>query len=228
MDARGQVSLTFDGCLQGHLELVAPLLAARNLPATFYAYPTNVLACLRAWEEVAANGNEIGNGCLLGATQTDGSLPNWPLQAVADEIESCDLLLAELFGTDSRRTFAYPWGSPICGLGDDYRFAVKARHAHARSGVEGHNRLGSTDFSYLRAVLSNDLSGPKLIQLASAGLADKEWVIFAFEGIGEGERAIDLHAFKELIAWLPPDLVRNVQDGVESWQSRHSSTSIRS
>ncbi|MBX7132854.1 MAG: polysaccharide deacetylase family protein [Fimbriimonadaceae bacterium] len=218
MSAPRLVSLTFDGTSLGHLEVAAPLLEQHGMRGTFYADPATLLTHVEGWRAVAGRGHEIGNGCLVGAAQPDGSLPQWPLQTVADEIDISDALLSDLFPTVEHRSFGYPWGNPVCGTGEDYRFAVKAHYAVARSGTEGRNLPVKTDPLYIRTILAEGHSGEDLIRLAKPAIEGKEWVVFAFRGIGEGEAAVDLSAFQMLLDELGGAEVLPLIEAVDRWQ----------
>jgi peptidoglycan/xylan/chitin deacetylase (PgdA/CDA1 family) len=196
--AQRLVSLTFDGTTIGHLEVVAPLLRRLGLSATFYACSENLLRAVRDWQEVAAAGFEIGEGCLISAARSDGYVP-LTRTAIAAELEASAELLEGLF--PGPRSFGFPWGAPSCVDGD-YRDLVAGRYDLARAGMEGRNTKTATDFAFLRCLPCEGYSGPELIDLAENGLAAEEWVIFAFCGVGEGERAVDLGAFTALAEHL--------------------------
>lgn len=217
MSAPRLVSLTFDGTTLGHLEVAVKMLDERGMRGTFYADPAALLENIEGWRGAAARGHEIGNGCLITAAQPDGSLPQWPLQTVADEIDISEALLTDLFPTVEHRSFGYPWGNPVCGTGEDYRFAVKAHFSVARSGTEGRNLPTKTDPLYVRTILAEGHSGDDLIRLAGPALAGKEWIVFAFRGIGEGDRAVDLAAFRALLDALVDVQIMPLIEAVDVW-----------
>lgn len=200
MATRGKVTLTFDGTRLGHLEVVAPLLDRFGFLGTFFADPAHLLQSARDWQEVALRGHEIGNGCLVDAALADGALPSWTLDAVAGEIAETEDLLADLFPDVPGRSFGYPIGIPACADGD-YRTVVRDRYAVARAGIDGLNPPDA-DPTYLRALFPESWTGSEMIEMARKGLAKGDWVVFAFDGVGEGRRAVDLAAVRELLEWL--------------------------
>lgn len=192
------VSLTFDGTTLGHLEVVAPILRNLGLTGTFYARAENLLCAVRDWQEVAAAGFEIGDGCLSAVARPDGFVAMCR-EAIADELRESADLLDHLF--EGPHSFGFPWGTPTCEDGE-YRDVVTAAYPVARSGVEGHNTKTDTDFGYLRCIPCEGYSGSELVDLAENALAADEWILFAFDGIGEGEPSVDRNAFLALAEHL--------------------------
>jgi hypothetical protein len=198
---RAAVSLTYDGALRNHLEVVTPALTQRGLRATFYAYPLRLLESPEGWRVAYRQGHEIGNGCLLGACQPDGSLPGWTPEMVALDIDMMETLLLEVFG-DGEHSFGYPCGSPRCEGAVDYREAVLAFGLVARSGIDGFNSPLSCDLTYLSCVHSFQFERDELLSIAEMALERGMWAIFAFEGVGEGEHGCDIEAHHALLDWL--------------------------
>lgn len=199
--AEGAISLSYDRMLACHREVVLPELTKRQIPATFFADPTALLDSIDTWREAFARGHEIGNGCLLSAASDDGSLPLWTPDMIDEDIEVAESLLEELFGI-REPTFAFPWGPPRCARRMDYRQVVEMRGLVARSGTTGTNPPGSCYRSYLKMVPVDGQSASTLIELAEGAVRRGEWIIFAFEGVGEGRRSVDLKAHRDLLAWI--------------------------
>lgn len=99
------VSLTFDGATSDQ-SVVAPMLAARNLPGTYFVNSQRVGAAGHLnWADLAAlrtAGHEIG-----GMSATNAWLPGLPLEQVRHEVcDDRDALLARGFTV---RSFAHPY-----------------------------------------------------------------------------------------------------------------------
>ncbi|MCW5940029.1 MAG: polysaccharide deacetylase family protein [Fimbriimonadaceae bacterium] len=192
---KGVVSLTYDGTLTEHGSVVFPQLEAAGLKATFYAEPALMLDSIQTWRAAQAAGHEIGNGCLVAAALPDGSLPAWTPEMIADDIEECGRLLAELFPSQGPTSFAYPLGEPRCADYEDYRPVVEKRCAVCRSGETGRNDLRSPDLLRLRVVpvpADNILGVTKVLERA---FDDPDWVVLSFE-------TVDPSAHQSLIDWL--------------------------
>src|SRR4051812_41101319 len=85
--ARCAVSLTYDGALPDHLELVRPTLNRMGMHGTFYVTPEGLLERLPEWQAAIQEGHEIGSHSLHGVSAEDGSLPNWNLEMVHGDLE---------------------------------------------------------------------------------------------------------------------------------------------
>lgn len=195
---QGAVSLTYDGSRLGHLELVVPVLRKTGMHATFFVDLHLALEHVYGWRSVVASGHELGNGCLLNS----GDLLSWTPSMIGEEIASSDEGIQDVFGPIKQCPFAFPFGPTICGGYHDYREVIGHPNRFVRSGNDGFNSPRNCNFQYLTCIRAADMSGPELISLASEAVRNGDWIIFAFEGIGEGENAIDLGAHQSLILWL--------------------------
>jgi len=201
MATAGHVSLTYDGALLCHLETALPHLDAYGLKGTFFAEPALLLDHLPEWVQAAAAGHEIANGALHGATLPDGSLPGWTPGMVADDLKEAKLLIEELFPAQARHSFGFPWGRPLSD-GVDVSSAARGLYPVVRSGEPGINRFSELDPGYLRCVRCDGLSAAEMIEFAQTAAEPGVWVVLAFEGVGEGERAIDAEAHRRLCEHL--------------------------
>ncbi len=196
------VSLTYDGTLPGHLEVVVPQLQTFGLLGTFYADPASLLDDYPAWNRAALSGHEIGNGALIGAALPDGSLPAWTEEMICDDLSEADDLIEELFPEQASHSIGLPWGKALCGNDQSYLRAIAGSHPVIRTGEPGLNKPNQTNLRALRMVPMEDLEADQMIEAVRIGIQHQAWVILAFEGVGEGHRAIDSECHRRLLGFL--------------------------
>lgn len=68
--------------------------------------------------------------------------------------------------------------------------------------MEGHNNPTNIAPKYLKCIRSEGLNFIELRNLGQESLNRGEWVIYSFDGIGEGERAIDAKTHEDLVNWI--------------------------
>lgn len=198
---RCAVSLTYDDALPVHRERVAPLLAARNLSATFNVFAhSGFTDDAASWKHVAGLGHELGNHTLFHPCRREPAerfpwlAPHYDLchytrQRWADEMRVANCLLRLLDG-QSERTF----GNTCC---------------HTTIGQGAHevplDDLIATLFVAARGAQSDTIITPDALRYTALGhfsgdaktvcelqqrieLAQEQggWIIFMFHGVGEG------------------------------------------
>ncbi|MBS1704779.1 MAG: polysaccharide deacetylase family protein [Armatimonadetes bacterium] len=190
------ISLTYDGGLIDHSELVLPQLDDLGFKGTFYVPNDFLIESGEDWREMARNGHEIGIGTLFDpylSTSED------TFEANLMDVHTGAQLVWEL--TQSRTTLGIPWL-------DDSSFdllqvqrELVTQYPVVRSGSEGLNTqdLRWNDLKILRC---EEYSGRELIQLARKAIESKAWAIFSFRGVGVGEPSVDLRAHFELMTFL--------------------------
>ncbi|MBS1707441.1 MAG: hypothetical protein JSS65_01830 [Armatimonadetes bacterium] len=196
------VSLSYDGTLLCHLHTALPALDRHGLKGTFYAEPTLLLESVTEWREAQLAGHEIGNGCLFGSTLPDGSLPAWTPQMIVEDVEEADFLLEELFPEQDDHSLGMPWGRDSCADGQSYLAEVSQLFNVVRTGVTGLNPLPRPDCQRLQCVPTADFTGRQLADVAQTAVRNAAWAIFAFEGIGTGDNAIDAAAHDYFLSYL--------------------------
>lgn len=196
----GLVSLSYDGALVCHLETAFPQLEEAGLKGTFYCEPALLLENLPEWASVLACGHELGNGSLHGAVLEDGSLPGWSLQMVEEDVSEARALIEDLFPEQKAHSFGFPWG---LGLSDglDVSPAVREVYSVVRLGTYGVN-VPPVDTQRVLCVPCDGLDSLELVSLARRSAEDGAWVVFSFEGVGVGERAVDACAHRDLCIYL--------------------------
>src|SRR5687767_8382664 len=113
---KAAISLTFDGGLLEHWELVAPILAEHEFRATVFVTVPNLLERPEAWRKVAAAGHEIGSHSHFGIS-TNGNLPAWTLEMVEDDLRLTDKGILEILGSRVE-SFALSGSETTCAEGD--------------------------------------------------------------------------------------------------------------
>lgn len=202
MSVSAVISLTYDGTQWCHLGTVIPQLEAAGFLGTFYADPVMLMENLPEWQAAQVRGHEIGNGCLIGSALPDGSLPAWTPAMILDDIEEADFLLEELFPDQPDHSFGMPWGEARCAADTDYLPTVAHAFNVIRTGERGVNQPGEFDLKALRSLPMEDLTGSQLIEVCRLAIHQGGWSIFAFDGVGMGDRAVDAADHAELIEFL--------------------------
>ena len=200
MTTDGLVSLSYDGALLCHLETALPHLEEVGLKATFYCEPALLLENLPEWAHVLASGHELANGALHGAVMEDGSLPGWTLQMVREDVIEAKALLEDLFPEQPDHSFGFPWGKALSD-GTDVTSAAQDVYPVVRLGEHGVNKA-PWEPRGLNCVQCDDLDSSELIAIAKQALEPGSWVVFSFEGVGAGDRAVDAAAHRDLCLFL--------------------------
>lgn len=193
--APAAISLAFDGLATDLVAEVRTMLRHADVKATFFVSPTEVLRDLAAWQAVAQDGHEIGNGCLHDATD-GGSLPNWTLRTVEQELFMAHSFLEDFFPDQEARSFLYPGPATSCGQGS-YRSIVEAAYPYAVVALQGVNEPTAN----LHSLLSCDASS-----IGAAG-----WSIVRIQSVA------DLRPGIEAAGWTAP--VSVVAAYLESWRT---------
>lgn len=196
------LSLSYDGTQLCHLETVVPHLQRYGLRGTFYAEPAMLLENLPDWQEVQAQGHEIGNGCLLASALPDGSLPAFTPAMISEDAEESDFLLDDLFPDQAGSSFGMPWGEDRCAGNLSYLPYLAKLFNVIRSGERGINPLSEISLQSLKCLPMEDLESQQMLELVRLASHQNCWAILAFDGVGCGDRAIDAFAHEDLCAYL--------------------------
>lgn len=206
--------MSYDGGDVSHLETATPCLDALGLRATFYAPPTRILDSPTRWRELALAGHEIGDASLFDAASPDGFLHDWSAEMVERDLAMAESFHVELFGSRARHSFAYPVRRTQEPADDDrldiramqqtamVRPVVRKYFDVARASTDGYNDPASCDALALRCVRAMDCNADELALLARRAVDAGAWVIFAFDGVGIGDPAIDAVEHAKFCLWL--------------------------
>jgi hypothetical protein len=207
---QGAVSLSYDGGDISHLETAASCLDALCLRATFYVPPTRILEAPVAWKALASSGHEIGNGGLFDGAGSDGLLHGWSPQMVENDLSMSEQFYRDTFPKNEKHSLALPLPA---GDGPDRRIELaqqatmirplfRDRFSVVRGTSDGYNAARDCDLRALRCFRIVDHTYEELVVLAEAARAAKSWAIFAFQGIGVGDPAIDAVDHAKFCLWL--------------------------
>jgi peptidoglycan/xylan/chitin deacetylase (PgdA/CDA1 family) len=224
------ISLTFDDGMDSHLTTAAPELEARDLRGTFYvpaagseddpSEPCTWRERLERFVPAAAAGHEVGNHtvrhpCSLNIdTEAEWgrsgiNLLDWTLEDIASDLAEAQRRIEAVFPDQSGTTFAYPCYESTVGKGRDRvsfipLVADMFVAGRARGGVFGGfgNDPRACDLHYLSSFGAERMPGPLMIGLVERTLACGRWSIFTFHGVAEGDLAVGLEDFRELLDHL--------------------------
>ncbi|HEY3780473.1 MAG TPA: polysaccharide deacetylase family protein [Fimbriimonadaceae bacterium] len=208
------ISLTYDGTREEHLQHVLPLLDALQIKATFFAYPPNLIGNLKDWKQAAANGHEIGNAFMYGATDPDGLVPHWPAQTLQTEFEESQELIKTL---DPNGSFAYPavrtiWSSEglpivdevvnktIVKVNEEMLSPFATQFQNARSPINGFNNPNDINPRAIKSIDADELDAEGLCVLAHVGISQQAWTVFVFNGLADSD--FDAEAHERFVKWL--------------------------
>lgn len=200
-----RISLTYDGGLVSHRELVLRRLHEQGLTATFFIDPVSLVEHWQTWHQAQRDGHEIGNGCLLPSAEPNGRLPGWDLDMVAGEILESQEAFLELLGTEPE-AFAYPWGLPEAESGGDYRGTVRPQFMWARSGQEFWNDEATLNPQYLGCFRVEGTDAEAALRYLDESVRRGAWAILAFPGIGDGEISCDQRVHEAILQHLRSEL----------------------
>jgi len=172
------VSFTYDGSTIGHAEIVLPALESFGFKGSFFIDPSEVLMRPQVWLDAHTAGHEMGNGGLLSEFAHDSD------RLVRETNE----FIVEFFKSPCQ-SIAQKWHE---------KSRINTQQ-FVRTGAEGINLLGSGQ--PIRALFCDDYSGAELIGFVEHAPQDG-WLVFAFQGIGEGEPSIDLSAHQQFLSYL--------------------------
>jgi peptidoglycan-N-acetylglucosamine deacetylase len=207
------VCLTYDDCLDVHLDKVIPALDSFGFKGTFYI-PGNS-ACLNnrmeEWRNAAKNGHELGNHTLFhpcfGKSMkrdwvgADYDLDIYSMQRIVDEIKTTNTLLKAIDGK-SKRTFAYTCGDKK--IGDENIWdKIKDEFVAAR-GVNGiMYSIKEVDVSEIGSYAMNNNSGEEMIDLVKQAMKNNSLMVFLFHGVGGGHSInVALEEHNKLLSFL--------------------------
>lgn len=227
---RAAISLSFDDGMDSHISTAAPELEARDLRGTFYVPAggsEDDSSEARSWRErlerfvpVAAAGHEVGNHtvrhpCSLNIdTEAEWgragiNLLDWTLEDIAADLTEAQRRIDAVFPEQAATSFAYPCYESTVGKGRDRVSFVPLVAdmfvaARARGGVFGGfgNDPHACDLHYLSSFGAERMPGPLMIGLVERTLARGRWSIFTFHGVAEGDLAVGLADFQELLDHL--------------------------
>jgi len=194
------VVLTYDDCLNVHLDKVIPALNARGFKATFYI-PGNAEALgnrIEDWRKAAKAGHELGNHTLFHPcignkagrewVSPDYDLNSYSINKLVQEIKLENTLLKAIDGKD-KRTFAYTCGDMSIG---DSSFVnqIKDDFSGARGIEMKYEKIEDMDLMNIGACFVYDQTTNQLIDMVKKAMETETLIVFLFHGVG-GEHSIN-------------------------------------
>jgi peptidoglycan-N-acetylglucosamine deacetylase len=203
--ATSALSLTFDGGLLEHWELVAPILSENEVRATFFVTVPALLENPAAWRKIVAEGHELGSHSHLNIS-TNGVLTSWTLGMVEEDLKMVDKGILEVAGAIPH-SFALSGGETTCAEGD-YFDVLRKRFAHIRSADPGPNNATEVDLNRIKSSFWRDLVGPVESYLPEKG----QWSVPVFESFFDQEfdaaeedlRVLISHLKRRNDIWVAP------------------------
>jgi peptidoglycan/xylan/chitin deacetylase (PgdA/CDA1 family) len=176
------ISLTFDGGLPEHYELVAPILEEHGVQGTFFVTVPALLENPEAWRKLVAQGHEVGSHSLLGISER-GHLPAWTLEMVRDDIAATDKGIVEILGQPVT-SFAMP-GELTEAADGDYKPLLIRQFSYLRKSGQEMNPVEEVDLTEINSLAWAELVGP----IESLIPHDRHWSVPVFEGFFSLENA---------------------------------------
>jgi hypothetical protein len=174
---RAAISIAYERCPEQALRRL-PVLTQRRLGATVFVQPTDLLEDPLQWRERLGTWHELGNATLHPLTQ-DGTLPNWTLQMVSDDLDMADDLLLD-FAPEGDTVFALPGVETACS-GGSYLHMLADRYGWIKSCHPGVNHpIFSNPRSLSQLPVVADTIGETLDSLED-GVERGAWCILSFD-----------------------------------------------
>ena len=210
------VSLSYDDGLPVHYELVAPLLEAYDMRATFYLFIKD-LEHYEKWKEVAAKGHELGNHSLFHPCRRYEGYESWLAEyydlrhyspgRFRDELMITNKFLSLLDG-GKPRTYGNTCMNLTIGMGDEEipmdpildELFVAARGTITNKPIHPHNPT----YTRLGHYGGDGKTFEQIRDEIEYARATGGWVVYMFHGIGEDTHSLFINEVEheKLINWL--------------------------
>lgn len=210
---KSAVVLTYDDCLNVHLDNVIPSLDSAGLKATFYLTVASDAFTKRTneWKLAAVKGHELGNHTMYhpcrGGTpdrswvSPDYDLNTYSLRKIDAEVKMTNTMLRLVDGK-TERTFAYPCADTYAG-GQSYIEIIKDDVIAARGVDDAIMSMGKIDPYKTAAFSIAGQDANYMIDIVKKAMNENGLVVFLFHGVG-GEHAlnVDLKEHRKLVKFL--------------------------
>jgi peptidoglycan/xylan/chitin deacetylase (PgdA/CDA1 family) len=210
---KSAVVLTYDDCLNVHLDNVIPTLDSAGFKGTFYLTVSSTAFTNRMndWRQAAVKGHELGNHTMyhpcVGGTadrawvKSDYDLNNYSIKRIEDEIKMTNVLLQTIDGK-TERTFAYPCADTRAG-GQSYIEAITDDFVAARGVEDKVIPFGKFDYYKTACFSIAGQDANYMIDIVKKAMKEKALVVFLFHGVG-GEHGLNVEnkEHQKLIAFL--------------------------
>ncbi len=210
---KAAVILTYDDCLDVHLDNVVPALDSAGLKGTFYLTVSSQAFIKRRdeWKLAAIKGHELGNHTMYHPCEggspgrswvaPEYDLATYTIRRLEDEIKMTNVMLSAVDGK-SERTFAYPCGDLKAG-GQLYVGAISDDFVGARTTEEKVMQWGHIDPYTVGSFNIAGQDGDYMINIVKKAMAEGGMVVFLFHGVGGGHGLnVALPEHRKLIHFL--------------------------
>lgn len=208
---RCAVSLSFDDARASQINVGLPLFSRLGLKATWYVLPDAVAKQKAGWQEMVAQGQEIGNHslthpCTVNYGIGDKALERYSLADMAANLDEASRRIQDLLGVKPE-SFAYPCGQKFVGKGAGTRSYVPLVAERFRSGRgyldEAANKPLECDFAQLLGTAFDDADFPTMKAHLEKARASGRWIVFCGHEIGARKyQTTDVAALEALADYL--------------------------
>jgi len=210
---KSAVVLTYDDCLNVHLDNAIPTLDSAGFKGTFFLTVSSDAFTKRMndWRQAAMKGHELGNHTMYhpcaGGTpdrawvKADYDLNNYSIKRIEDEIKMTNVLLQTIDGKNER-TFAYPCADTHAG-GQSYIGSLADDFVAARGVDDKMIPFGKFDYYKTPCYSIAGQDANYMIDIVKKAMKENSLAVFLFHGVG-GEHGlnVDNKEHQKLVAFL--------------------------
>ncbi len=217
----GTISLAFDDGLKSVYTAALPVLKARSLRGTAYAYPSAILRDrtrkFMTWAELRtlqnANLWEIGSH-----TYSHADLTALSESAMLQELQRAKTYFSA-YGIKADG-FAAPFG----GYNQAVQNAVARHHAYLRTAWNGNNSMPYSDYEIKAVEVSYTMTPEAAYAIIDEAMARKEWLVLYWHDItadGSAPYTYSLANFTKIADYIKAKNypVKTVAEALKSWAS---------
>lgn len=210
---KAAVIVTYDDCLDVHLDHVIPALDSAGIKGTFYLTVSSQAFVKRQseWKLASIKGHELGNHTMFHPCEggspgrswvaPEYDLTTYTIKRLEDEIKMTNVMLSTVDGK-AERTFAYPCGDLKAG-GQLYVGAISDDFVGARTTEEKIMKWGHIDPYTVGSFNIAGQDGKYMIDIVKKAIAEGGMVVFLFHGVGGGHGLnVALPEHRKLIHFL--------------------------
>lgn len=175
---RAAISLAYERCPRQALRRLS-VLDNQGVGATIFVEPTDVLEDPVAWRRALGSAHELGSATLHPVT-LDGTLPNWTLAMIDDDLATSDELLDDFDPTPAGRPFAAPGPLLYCADGS-YEQLLNNRYRWILGGASGVNHPVFCNTHSLSTLKVNEDTIGETLDALEDGVDRGAWCILSFD-----------------------------------------------
>jgi len=210
---KAAISLSFDDARRSHPKIGRDLFRRIGGKATFYVNPPAMLYDTTGWQNLVADGHEIGNhtvshpcsGNFLWSREK--SLENYSLSSMEQELLEANQQIYAMLGVHAV-SFAYTCGNSFVGRGIDRKSYVPLIAKHFKSGRGWLNEPPNDPlFSDMAMLQGNEMDGKDfendIMPMIDAAIANGSYLLLAGHEIGNGGlQTVEISMLEKLMNYL--------------------------